>query len=224
MDVLNQRLSVLRKQLDGIFGRFVGAQQAVVLIVAGTFYRRVHDIVETQNDLSARFFEDALGALAGVDIAGENGIGIVENGLGTVGKDDLYLCPTLFDQIRVIIDVVNAGELMLIDAEQLMIAFKRQHIAVGIDARFIDLIDGDQLITHLIGRIGQHEDDLFAAHRDTAQADRKAVAGQDRENHADSTAAELRLYIIGDILNGSIVALRTRYDRLGDRDNVFITK
>ena len=54
-----------------------------------------------------------------MDIAVENAIGVVQNGLGLIGEDDLALGTALTDQVAVILHVVHTGELVLVLTEEL---------------------------------------------------------------------------------------------------------
>ena len=113
---------------------------------------------------------------------------------------------------------------MTVHAEQLTVLGQRQHVGIRIDARLVELVQTDQLVADLVGRIAEHQHDLFSAFGDAAQADRKAVAGQDREDHADRLATELFPHIGRDVVHGSIVALRARNDRFCHRDHVTISQ
>ena len=113
---------------------------------------------------------------------------------------------------------------MLILAEQLAILLQGEHVAVGIDARLIDLVQGHQLVTNLVGGVGEHQDDLLTALCNTAQADCKAVTGQNGENDADRAAAQLCFDVGGNVLDAAVVALRASDDGFGQGDDVAVAQ
>ena len=109
-------------------------------------------------------------------------------------------------------------------AEQFTVFFQGQHIAERIYARFINLIQAYQMVAYFIGRIAQHQHDFLCAFCNTAQADGKPVAGQDREDDADGLAAQLRFHIRRNVIYGAIVSLRTGHDGFRDGDDVPVTQ
>ena len=207
LDVQHQRAAVAGKELDLVLGGLVGAQQTVLFVVAAAVHRRGEDLVQTVDRLRAGGLEQSLGARAGVNVAGEDTVGILEDVLRVVGEDDLRLGAAAFHQLGVVGHVVNAGELVLHLAEQGAELLQRQHVAVGVDAGGVHRIEADERVAHLVGRIAEHQHHLAAALGDAAQQNGKAVARKDRENHADRTAAELGAHICGNIINACIVAL-----------------
>ena len=158
-----------------------------------------------------------------MDVAGQDGVRIVKDGTGLVGKDDLCFCAALSDQFFIIGDIIHAGEFMTVLAEKLSVPFKAQHIAVGVDARFVDLVQADQFVAHLVGGIGQHEDDLLCAFCDASQADGETVAGKDGEDDAHGAAAQLGPDVLGNIVDTGIVALRPGHNGFRDSDHVSVS-
>ena len=217
-------LAVTREELDLVLGRLVGAEQTVLFVAAAAVYGSVEDLVEVANDLCARLHEDALGARSGMDAAVDDVIGICEDRFRLICKNDLDLGTCLMDEVAVVLDIVHAGELVLVHAEQLAIACLGEYIRVGIDARSIQLVKGNQLVTDLIRGVIEHEHDLFRTHSDTAQTDRETVTRKDGADDTDGAAAEFGAYILGDVVHRRIVTLCACDDRLGDRNNVAVTE
>ena len=113
---------------------------------------------------------------------------------------------------------------MPVYAEQLTVFRLRQHVGIGVHARGVDLIQADQLVAHLVGGVAEHQHDFFGALGDAPQADGKAVAGEDGEDHADCTAAQLRFHVRRDIVHGGVVALGPGYHGFRHGDHVPVTQ
>ena len=222
LDVLHQRLGSSREQLHLVLGGLVGTEEAVVLIEAAAVHRSGHDVVHAQDHLRARILQDPLGALPGVDIAGDDRVRVVQDRLRVVCEDDLALSAALLDQVSVVFHIVHAGELMLVDAKQLPVLLQSQHVAVGVHAGRVDLVEAHQLVAHLVGGIAQHQHDLLRAFGESSQADGEAVSGKDRENDADSAAAGLRADILRDIIDRRVIALGSGDNRLRHCDDVSV--
>lgn len=80
--------AVAREELDAALGRLVAAEQAVIGVEAAFVDRGGEDVVEAVDRLGARRAQKALGALAGVDVAAEDVLRMVEDGGGTVCEDN----------------------------------------------------------------------------------------------------------------------------------------
>ena len=80
------------------------------------------------------------------------------------------------------------------------------------------------MITNLIGRVAQHQHYLFTALGNAAQADRKTISAENREDHADSFSAELISHICCDIVHAYIVSLCACDDCFGHTDHVPISR
>ena len=224
LDVENKPLALPREQLDLILGGFVGAEKPVLFIEAAAVYRGVHDIVKPEDGFRTRVAENTLRACARMDIAGEDTVRITENRLRLICENDLRLGTAGADKLAVIFNIIHACEFMLVFAEKLAVFFESEHIAVGIDARFVKLVKDYELIAYLVGGIAEHEDYLFRAHCYAAQTDCKSVAGQDREDDAHSPAAQLGADVLGDIRDSGVVALRPCDDGLGERDYIAVAQ
>ena len=77
-----------------------------------------------------------------------------------------------------------------------------------------------EVVADLVGGVGEHQHDLFAAAGDAAQADGEAVPGKDGENDGDGPAAQLGAHVGGDVVDGGVVAVGAGHDALGDGDDV----
>ena len=159
-----------------------------------------------------------------MNVAVDHVLRIVQDRPRLVGENDLYFTSRRLDEIAVICHIIHTGELVLILSEKLSVLLQREDVAIRIHARLIDLIEAYEAVSDFIGRIGEHQNDLLASHRDTAKADRKTVSTEDRENNTYCLAAELCFHIFCNILYCTIVALGSCNDRLCHRDNITVTK
>ena len=119
----------------------------------------------------------ALGAPAGVDVAAEDGVGIVQNGLHTVGEDDLRLSAGGFDEALIIVHIINAGEGMDHGAEVAAELRQRQHVTIGVYAGLVQLLHADQMIAHLVGGQAEKQNHLFGTGGDAARAAGRSGCG-----------------------------------------------
>ena len=116
--------------------------------------------------------------------------------------------------------VVHAGEGVAHAAEDAAVARQRQHVGVGVHAAVVHRVLVKEVVADLVGGVGEHQHDLFAAAGDAAQADGEAVSGKDGENDGDGLAAQLGAHVGGDVVDGGVVAVGTGHDALGDGDDV----
>lgn len=100
--------AVAREELNGLLGRLVGAEQAVFGVVAAAVDASVEQIVEAEHHTGASGLEQALAARAGVDVAGDDGVGVVAQRLHAIAEDDLDLSAGVGDDAGVEVDVVDA--------------------------------------------------------------------------------------------------------------------
>ena len=222
LNVLHQILALTGEELDLVFGSLVGAQEAVLLIAAAAVDGSGHDIVQTANTLRTGSLEQALGTLAGMNIAVDDVFGVVQDGAAVIGKDDLHIGAALADQTLVVFHVVNTGKGVLLVAEELTVFLKTQHILVGIYALFIQGIQTYQMVADFVRGVAEHQDHLLGALGDAAQANGETVAAEDGENNTHGLAAKLFLDVCGDIINGAVVALGAGHDGLGHGDNITV--
>ena len=164
------------------------------------------------------------GALARVYVAAEHAGCVADDGLRPVGEEDLGLRPLFFDDVPVVIDIVNAREGVHPHAERLAVLLEREHVAVGVDAALVQRVHVEEVVAHLIGGIGEHEHDLFRPAGDAAQADGEAVAGEDGEHDAHRAAAELGAHIRRDVVHRGVVAVRPGHDALRHGDDVAVVQ
>ena len=113
---------------------------------------------------------------------------------------------------------------MAIFAELLTIFGQRQRIRVGIDAGLIQLVQRNEAVADFVGGIAQHQNDFFCAQRHAAQADGKAVAREDGEDHAHRFAAQLGTNVGSHILHACVIALASCHDGFGHGDDVAVAQ
>ncbi len=109
------------------------------------------------------FFQDAFGAISGVDVAGQHLVGVVEDGLWIVGKNDFYLSAAFTNQLGVKFNIVYTGEWVQHLAEQLAVFCFGQHVAPWVDALFVEQLLVDEVVADLVSRKAEHQNDLFRA-------------------------------------------------------------
>ena len=221
-DGLRHGLGVPGKQLHTVLVGLVAAQQAVLGVIAAAVHRGGQQIVQPQHHLRAGGGEQTLAALAGVDVAADDGVGVVQHRLHPVGEHDLCLRAGLLDDGLVVVHIVHAGEGMDHRAEGLAELGQAQHVVPGVDARLVQLIQRHQMVAHLIGGIAQHQHHLLHAQSDAPQQQGEAVAAQNGERDAHGLAAGLGLHVGGDLLAGGVVALAAGHHGLGDGHHVAV--
>ena len=216
--------AVAREELNGLLGRLVGAEQSVFGVVAAAVDASVEQIVEAEHHAGASGLEQALAARAGVDVAGDDGVGVVAQRLHAIAEDDLDLSAGVGDDAGVEVDVVDARERVHRRAEFLAELFERQNIAVRVDARLVELVPVDKAVAHLVRGVGEQQHDLLAAHRHAAQQQGEAVAAQDGERDAHGAAAGLFAHVFRDLVERCVVALRTRHDGFRHGDDIAVAR
>ena len=224
LDALGHGLGVLREELDLVLGGLVGAEQAVLRAVAAAVHGGVEDVAEGEHVPASGGEDAALGAAAGVDIAAEDVVRQRGGGLGAVGKDYLALRALLADDVLVVLDVVHAGEGVADGAEDAAVLGQRQHVGIGVDAAVVHRVLVKEVVADLIGGVGEHQHDLFAAAGYASQADGKAVPGKNGEHDGDGLAAQLGAHVGGNVVNRGVVAVGAGYDAFGDGDDVALVQ
>ena len=159
-----------------------------------------------------------------MDVAGDDGVGVVAQRLHAIAEDDLDLSAGVGDDAGVEVDVVDARERVHRRAEFLAELFERQDIAVRVDARLVELVPVDKAVAHLVRGVGEQQHDLLAAHRHAAQQQGEAVAAQDGERDAHGAAAGLFAHVFRDLVERCVVALRTRHDGFRHGDDIAVAR
>ena len=195
-------------------------KEAVVLIVPAAVHGSGEDLVQGEDPLSPGLQQPPLGALAGVDVAVDDVLGVGQDGPGVVGEDHLDLGPALPDEVHVVGHIVHPGEGMHRIAEELPVLFQAQHVLIGVDSLLIQQVLVDEVVAHLVGGVGEHEDDLLRPGGDAPQAHGEAVPAQDGEDDAHGPAAQLGAHVLGDVADLGVVALGPGHDGLGHGHHV----
>ena len=97
LNIKNEALAVAGEELYFILGGFVGAEKTVFFVVAAAVNGGGENIVKSENGFCAGVFKNTLGAGAGVNIAGKDGVGVVKDCFCVVCKDDFNLCAAFAD-------------------------------------------------------------------------------------------------------------------------------
>ena len=156
-------LALPGKELHLVLGGLVGAQQSVLAVVAAAVDGGGHDIVQAEDLLRPGGQQAALGAGAGVDVTGQHVLGVGQDGPGVIGEDDLHLRAALPDQVGIVVHIVHAREGVDGVAEQLPVTLQGEDILIGVHPLLVHRIHIDEVIAHLVGGVGQHQDDLLLA-------------------------------------------------------------
>ena len=202
---------------------FVGAQEAVLGVIAAAVHGGGQQVIQAQDALSAGGLQQALGALAGVNVTADDGVGVGEDGLDTVGENDLHLGTGLLNDTLVIVHIVNAGEGMDHGAEVAAELLQGQHIPEGIYAGLVQLIHADQMVAHLIGGQAEEQNDLLRAGGNAGEQKGETVAAENGEGDAHGLAAGLGPDIRSDLPDGSVVTLTAGHHGLGDGYYILVT-
>ena len=222
-DGLGHVHGVTGEELDALLVGLVAAQQAVGLVVAAAVHGGVQQVVQAQHHTGPGGLQKTLGAGAGVNVAANHGVGVVQHGLHPVAEHDLRLGAHALDQLLVEADVIHAGEGVHHAAEGGPELGKAQHVVPGVDALLVQLIHAHQMVAHLVGGVAQQQHHLFTAAGDALQEQRKPVAAEDGERDTYRLAAGLGPHVGADIGNGGVVALAAGHHRLGDGHDVAVT-
>ena len=218
---IDEFLAVDREQLDRILGCLVGSQDAVIRIVAGAIDRCGHQFIHAEDALAACFQNEAFRPLAGVDIGTDDIFRVFHDTTWVVCEDNLSFCAFFFNQLLVIVDIVNVGECMLGLAEHSLKLCLCQQGGVWIHAVFIKQIKIEKVIADLVARITQHQNDLLAALSDSSQTDCESVTGKDRENYANCATTQFIPDICSQLICCCVVPFGTCQDRFRDCEDIF---
>ena len=140
-------------------------------------------------------------------ITGNHRIRVVKYCLCAVCKDYFDFCAAFFDKVAVIRHIIHSRKRVNAVAEQFSVFFKRQHIAVRVDARFVKSVYRNKFVADFIRRITEHQNYLFRTFCDTFQTYCKTVAGKYGENNADGASAEFCFDVFRDIVYCCVIAL-----------------
>ena len=158
-----------------------------------------------------------------MDVAADDGVGVVQHRLDAVGEHDLRLSAGGLDDGLVVVHVVHAGEGVDDGAEGGAELLQGQHIVPGVDAGLVQLVHGHQVVTHLVRGITEHQHHLFDTSGDALQQQGEAVAAKDGERDAHGLAAGLGADISGDLLYRGVVALAAGHHGLSNGHDVAVT-
>ena len=78
------------------------------------------------------------------------------------------------------------------------------------------------MVAHLVGGIGQHDDELVHARRYAAQQHGEPVSRKNGEDEPHRAAASLGADILRDLLHGGVIALRAGDHRFGNGEHIAV--
>ena len=120
---INHFFAADREELHSILCGFVGAKQAVSVIVSASVDAVCHNIIQRVDFFCAIGIQDAFGAFSAVNVAGEDTGCVVQDRFWIVGKNDLHFCAALTDHIFIIVHIVNTGKYVFFVSEQFSVFF-----------------------------------------------------------------------------------------------------
>ena len=215
-------LAVTREELHFILCSFVGSKKAIVFIVSGAVHRSVQNLIQSEHNSCAGVFQNLLCMRAGMDITAENMICIVQYCSRRVGKDDFTLGAGIMDQLFIVIHIIYTCETVNFIAKQFPVLFQRENILKRVNSRFFHLIQRDQMVAHLIGRVRKHQDNFFCSFSNSTEADSKPVPAEDRENNAYRLPSEFCFYICSNVINRGVISLGTGHNRFCHRNDISV--
>ena len=102
-----------------------------------------------------------------------------------------------------------------------MLPKMRRYLArVRVHAAVVHRVLVEEVVADLVGGVGEHEHDLFGAAGYAAQADGKAVAGENGKDDSDGLSAQFGADVGGYVVHRGVVAVGAGDDALGHRDDV----
>ena len=179
-------------------------------------------MVEAYCQPGTGLLEQAAGAETRMDIAVDDGIGVLKNDLGTVGEHELHLGALRTYELGIILYVIDTGEFVQVDPEKFTVAIEREHIGIRVHPGLVEAVKAHKRITHLVGGVRKHQYYFAATLGDTLKADGETVAAQDGENHAHGSASRAGPDVFCNVVDGSIITLRPCNHRLGDGNDVAV--
>ena len=153
--------AIAREELHRFFRGFVAAQQAILLVVAAAVHASAQNIIQAIDPFRARGAQKALGALARMNVAGQNIGRIGQNRAAIVCQHNFHLAAGAFNQFAVVRYVIHARERMLAMAKKRVEFRFCEHFRIRIDARRVQRIQTHQMVAHFIGRIAHQDINLL---------------------------------------------------------------
>ena len=88
-----------------------------------------------------------------MDITGENALGVGQDCLWIVGKDDFYFRAGFLDELFVVFHIINASEYMFFIAKEFSVFFFCENIRPWVYTFFIHDIQINEMVSYFIRRI-----------------------------------------------------------------------
>ena len=122
LHLVDHRAAIAGKQFDFVFRGLVGAQQAVVFVVAASVHGGGQYLVQAYRQPGSGLLQEAAGAETRMNVAVDNRIGVLEDNFGPVGEYELHLGALRTHKLGIILHIIYAGEFVQVDPEQLAVA------------------------------------------------------------------------------------------------------
>ena len=223
LNLFHKPLAVTREKFYHFFIGFVCPKQAKFFIIAGAVDGGIEYFIQTKHFRSPCFFQNALGAGCSMNVTAKDMICIVENGTWIVGKNYFAVSTCFPDQLFIVFHIVYTGKTMFFISEQFTIFILRQYIRIRIDPGFFYIVQGNQMVTDFISRIGEHQNNFLCPFGNSAQANSKPVTAEDWEDHANSISTEFSPDIFCNIIYRGIVTLCPGNYRFRHCDNISVS-
>ena len=95
--------------------------------------------------------------------------------------------------------------MMAVCAETLAIFLFCETACQGINSRFIHAIDVHEGVADFVGRVGELQNDVFCAARDSLEVESEPIAAQNREYETDFSFREKPTRIFSDIVGRMLI-------------------
>ena len=221
LDGVHHGLAAAGEELELFLGGLVGAEQAVLVVVAAAVHGGGHHVGQGVDGLPGHGGQGVAGLVAGVDVAAEDLVAELGDVAAVVGEDEGGLCALSLDDLTVEVQVVHACEGVDGGAE-------------GVDeSGFLEVVHAAVTVLHISGAlhegvahfvvgVAEEDDHLVHGAGHALEAHGEAVAAEDGEDQAQLLGGELGGDVLGDLVHGDVVALGAGHDGLGDGDDVTV--
>gem|GEM_PF-6019651 len=136
-------------------------------VVAGTVDAVSEDVGESDDLLGTGLLDEPDGSWGGVDVSGNDVLGVFEDGTWVVCEDDLAFGAFGLNEFFVVAWVIHAGEWVTDDTEELSPFLKGEDILEWIDVLLIEKVEVDKAVSDLVAWIAKDDGDLAGSTRDT---------------------------------------------------------
>ena len=136
-------------------------------VVARTIDALGEDVSESDDFLGTGLFDEPDGSWGGVDVSGDDILGVFENGTWVVGEDDFAFGAFGLNEFFVVAWVIHSGEWVTDNAEEFSPFLKGEDILEWVDVLLIEKVEADKAVSDFIAWVAKDDGDLAGSTRDT---------------------------------------------------------